>query len=217
MSDTVVTAKEFLEKQYKPLNEELFRLRNLNERDNIPLILRETESMLSVLLDITAPENILEIGTAYGYSAIFFASKCPDASITTIERNPKMAEKASSYFSEYGLSGRIRLIEGDAAEALKQLSPSKPYDFVFIDAGKTHYREFFELSERLCAPGALIICDNILIHGWIYDRKKPGAKRHRTSVKYMNSFLEYLKNRDDISVSVSESGDGLAIIRLNDK
>ena len=71
MSDTVVTAKEFLEKQYKPLNEELFRLRKLNESDNVPLILRETESMLSVLLDITGPENILEIGTAYGYSAIF--------------------------------------------------------------------------------------------------------------------------------------------------
>lgn len=217
MPDTVNTAKEFLEKQYKPLNEKLLKLRKLNENEKIPLILRETESLLSILLDITKPVNILEIGTAYGYSAVFFAAKCPDARITTIERNPKMAVKASSYFNEYGLSDRIHLIEDDASEALKQLQPEKPYDFVFIDAGKTHYKEYFEAAEKLCAPGSLIVCDNILIHGWIYDKSKPGAKRHRTSAKYMNAFLEYIKNREDISVSVSESGDGLAIIRLNDK
>ena len=217
MSDTSITSKEFIEKQYKPINEELERLRMINEEDNIPLILRETEGLLSVLLDICKPTRILEIGTAYGYSSVFFATKCPKAFITTIERNPKMAEKALSNFKEYGVSGRIKLIEGDASDILKEMEVSEPFDFIFIDAGKTHYKEYFEEAEKLSAPGAVTVCDNILIHGWIYDRKKPGAKRHRTSVKYMNSFLDYLKNREDLTVSVSESGDGLAIIKLNDK
>ena len=68
MSDTSITSKEFIEKQYKPINEELERLRMINEEDNIPLILRETEGLLSVLLDICKQTRILEIGTAYGYS-----------------------------------------------------------------------------------------------------------------------------------------------------
>ncbi|MBR2674623.1 MAG: O-methyltransferase [Mogibacterium sp.] len=215
-----ITSKEFIEQQYKPLNEELARLRELNETDGVPLILRETEGMLSVLLDICKPERILEIGTAYGYSAAFFAAKCPNALITTIERNPKMIEKAVKCFEMLGLDDRVELLEGDAAEILRGIgenADTTAYDLVFIDAGKTHYREYLELSERLCRAGSLIVCDNILIHGWIYDRKKPGAKRHRTSVKYMKSFLKYIKDREDLTVSVSESGDGLAIIRLNDK
>ena len=217
MPDTKITPKEFIERQYKPLNESMANLREINERDSIPLILRETEGILSVLLDICKPSRILEIGTAYGYSSIFFAEKCPKARITTIEKSSNMIEKAKSNFDSFGLSERIELLEGDASEVLEGIDASKNYDFVFIDAAKTHYKEYFELSEKLCKAGAVIVCDNILIHGWIYDRKKPGAKRHRTSVKYMKQFLDYLKNREDLNVSVSESGDGLAIIRLNDE
>ena len=216
MSDIKVNSKDFIERQYKALNESLSEFRDLNEKNRIPLILRETEGMLSVLLDICKPKRILEIGTAYGYSSIFFATKCPDALITTIERDPAMIAKASSYFREFAVSDRIEILEGDASEVLKELDNCPAYDFVFIDAGKTHYREYFDYSERLCKPGSVIVCDNILIHGWIYDRSKPGAKRHRTSVKYMNSFLNYIKEREDLTVSVSDSGDGLAIIRLND-
>lgn len=217
LSGNALTSKEFIERQYRPLNEELAKFRDINEDDRIPLILRETEGLLSVLLDICKPLRILEIGTAYGYSSVFFAFKCPNARITTIERNPKMICKARHNFEMLGLSDRIEIIEGDASEVLDGMSVSEPYDFVFIDAGKTHYKEYFDLSEKISAPGTLIVCDNILIHGWIYDRKKPGAKRHRTSVKYMKDFLKYIKDRDDLTVSISESGDGLAIIRLNDR
>lgn len=206
----------FIEGYHKALSPVLDKLRIENEKDGIPLILRETEDMLSVLLSLKKPENILELGTAHGYSAVFFATKCPSAHITTIERSESMYEVAKTCINSLGLDGRIELLKGDAQEILSNHDFTHTFDFAFIDAGKTHYREYFELIEKLCNPGAVIVCDNILINGWIYDRELPGAKRHRTNVKYMKSFLEYINNRADLTVSLSSSGDGLAIIKLDE-
>ena len=213
-----VTSRQgvFIEHYYKDKSPLLKKLREENERDGIPLILRETEDMLSVLLSLTRPGAVLEIGTAHGYSAVFFASSCPDAHVTTIERSEKMYDAAASCIKCSGFSDRIELLRGDASDILANHDFGRLYDFVFIDAGKTHYREYFEYAEKLCNPGAVIVCDNILINGWIYDRELPGAYRHRTNVKYMKSFLEYITNRKDLTVSLSSSGDGLAIIKLND-
>ena len=206
---------EFLENYYKPASDVLEELRLINEESEIPLILRETEDVLSLLLELTHPTSILEIGTGYGYSSLFFASKCPGAHITTIEKSDEMASEASKYISLHDKEGRIKLIEGDALDVLPSLR-GQEFDFVFIDASKTHYGEFFDLAEGLCKPGALIVCDNILMHGWIYDPDKEGAYRHRTSVKYMKNFLSKLKDRPDLTVSYSSGGDGLAIIKLSE-
>lgn len=216
MNDFVPKRHDFIEDMYKPLSSELSELRRVNEENGIPLILRETEDMLSVILDMHKPLSILEIGTAYGYSSIFFALKCPDAHITTIERSDKMLENAKTNFEKFGLTDRIEILEGDAEEMLRGLSDDSKFDFVFIDAAKTHYREYFDLSFEHMNKGAVIVCDDVLIKGWIYDRSLPGSKRHRTSVKYMKSFLEYIKSREDLSVAITGSADGLAIIKLNE-
>lgn len=216
MNDFVPKRHDFIEDLYKPLSSELSELRRVNEENGIPLILRETEDMLSVILDMHKPLSILEIGTAYGYSSIFFALKCPDAHITTIERSDKMLENAKTNFEKFGLTDRIEILEGDAEEMLRGLSDDSKFDFVFIDAAKTHYREYFDLSFEHMNKGAVIVCDDVLIKGWIYDSSLPGSKRHRTSVKYMKSFLEYIKSREDLSVAITGSADGLAIIKLNE-
>ena len=216
MNDFVPKRHDFIEELYKPFSGELSELRRMNEEEGIPLILRETEDMLSVILDMHKPHSILEVGTAYGYSSIFFAIKCPDARITTIEKSEKMLENAKSNFENFGLSDRIEILEGDAEEMLRSLPAGSKYDFVFIDAAKTHYREYFDLAFEHFSNGAVIVCDDVLIKGWIYDRSLPGSKRHRTSVKYMKSFLEYIKAREDLSVAITGSADGLAIIKLND-
>ena len=206
----------FIEGYYKSLSPDLEKLRKENETDNIPLILRETEDMLSVLLSLKKPKYILELGTAHGYSAIFFATKCPDAHITTIKKKKKMYDAAKTCIDDSGFADRIELFKGDAEDILSNHKFDYTYDFAFIDAGKTHYKEYFELIEKICNPGAVIVCDNILINGWIYDRELPGARRHRTNVKYMKSFLEYINSREDLTVSLSSSGDGLAIIKLDE-
>lgn len=212
---TASDSGKFIERYYKPLHSKLGKLRKDSEEAGIPVILRETEDILSMLLKALQPENILEIGTACAYSAIFFAIRCPAAHITTIERSDQMYKSAIENVDEFGLSDRIDIINSEAEDYLADRKAENIFDFVFIDAAKTHYKEYFELTERLCRRGATIVCDNILLNGWIYDSDIPGAVRHRTSVKYMRSFLEYIKSRDDLDVCILSSGDGLAIIRLS--
>ena len=215
---------EYLSSHYRPLDEDLAEFRRYNEENNVPLILRETESLLSLLIEMVRPHRILEIGTAYGYSALFFARRAPEARVTTIERSEHMIPIAASTFEDWPEGSRIDFRTGDAGAILEEMTEEMrkdpdglpPFDLVFIDAGKSHYKEFFDRAEQLARPGALIVCDNILMHGWTVDRSYDGAKRHRTNVKYMRQFIEYISEREDLTVSLLSSGDGLAVIRLHD-
>ena len=213
--------KEFVDSYHKAVDEDLAELRRSNENEGVPLIFTETEEILGLLTGLTHPERILEIGTAHGYSSLFFAKKLPDARITTIERNPVMVEAARAEFACRKEGERIDFRVGDAQEILDELvsrfaesDESEKFDFVFIDAAKSHYREFFEAAEKICTKDALIVCDNILLKGWIVEAEGKDARRHRTSIKYMKMFLEYLRQRDDLEVSILTGADGLAIIRF---
>lgn len=213
--------KEFVDSHHKAVDEDLANLRHSNEAESVPLIFTETEEILGLLIGLTHPSRILEIGTAHGYSSLFFAKKLPDARITTIERNPVMVEAARAEFSSRKEGERIDFRTGDASEILQELvckladaDVSEKFDFVFIDAAKSHYMEFFEAAEKICTKDALIVCDNILLNGWILEAEGKDAKRHRTSIKYMKKFLEYLRQRDDLEVSILTGADGLAIIRF---
>jgi predicted O-methyltransferase YrrM len=220
-----VKLKEFIDGFHKPVDDELFELRKANEEADVPLILRETEATLGLLLDLTVPERILELGTAHGYSALFFAKKCPETTVTTIDRNPGMIDFAKANFESFDEGRRIRFITGDALENLRMLEEelagrpeSEKFDFIFIDAGKSHYREFLEICERICTDDAVIACDNILMKGWLFDFEGKSARRHRTNIKYMKEFLHYINSRDDLDVTIMSGGDGLAIIRFkNDR
>ena len=216
-----VPLKEFVESHYRAVDEDMAALRRSNEEDCVPVILAETEEILGLLLSLTHPKKILEIGTAHGYSSLFFARKLSDAQITTIDRNPVMVEAAKAAFESRAEGDRIDFRIGDAMEILNGLvdelseaDESEKYDFVFIDAAKSHYREFFEAAEKICSKDALIVCDNILLKGWIVKAEGSAAKRHRTSIKYMKKFLDYLSEREDVEVSILTGADGLAIIRF---
>ena len=213
--------KEFVDSHHKAVDEDLAELRRTNEDADVPLIFTETEEILGLLTGLTHPSRILEIGTAHGYSSLFFAKKLPDAHITTIERNPVMVEAAKAEFASRKEGERIDFRVGDASEILNELvselsdaDEMEKFDFVFIDAAKSHYREFFEAAEKICTKDALIACDNIILKGWIVEAEGRDAKRHRTSIKYMKQFLEYLRQRDDLEVSILTGADGLAIIRF---
>ena len=224
MSVRDMALKEFVDSHHKALDDDLAELRRSNESESVPLILAETEDILSLLIDLTKPDKILELGTAHGYSALFFAKKLPEARITTIERNPAMIVYAEAEFAKRKEGERIDMRIGDAGEILsglvdelKDAHESEKFDFVFIDAAKSHYKEFLEQAEKICTKDALIVCDNILLKGWIIEADGDAAKRHRTSIKYMKQFLDYLVERDDLDVSILTGGDGLAVIRFENE
>ena len=214
---------EYLDSHYKALDDEMLEFRRINEENGVPLILRETESYLRMMLHIIKPRKILEIGTAYGYSAIFFARCMPDSTVTTIDRGQRMIPVATKNFEEWPEGERIDFRVGDAREVLDSLideldgREEDKYEFVFIDAGKSHYKEFFDKATKLCKPGSIIVCDNILLRGWIVDRSYEGGKRHRTNIKYMKQFIDYINGREDLTVNLLSSGDGLAVIKLNEQ
>ena len=219
-----VPLKEFADSRHKALDDDLAVLRRSNEAEGVPLILAETEEILSLLTGLTLPKRILEIGTAHGYSALFFARKLPDARVTTIERNPEMYKYARAEFASRKEGERIDLRIGDALEILEGLvaeleyaEEKEKFDFVFIDAAKSHYREFLEQAEKICTRNAVIVCDNILLKGWIIEAEGSAAKRHRTSIKYMKQFLDYLYERDDLEVTTLTGGDGLLVIRFRNE
>ena len=211
---------DYINSFYEPVDTDMLKLREESERDNIPLILKETEDFLRVIISIVKPKNILEIGTAYGYSAIYFAKCLEDSAVTTIEKSAEMQETAKKNFARYDLEDRVRSLLGDASAVLDDMisdDSRDKFDFVFIDAAKSHYRDFFDRAEALCVPGAVIICDNVLMKASIVDRTYDKRRRHRTSIKRMKEFLNYLYEREDLTVSLLRCGDGLAIIKLNGK
>ena len=121
---------------YHPVNEDLAQLRQMGEKDNVPIILKETEMILTTLLNLKRPLRILEIGTAIGYSSIYFASVCPDAEVYTIEKNEQMLQAARHNIKEAGLHHRIHSLFGDGQEQIEKLASQgiHGFDFVFIDA-----------------------------------------------------------------------------------
>lgn len=213
---------DFINAYYKPIDEEMAEFRYRCEKDEIPLILRETEIFFNTFLELVKPKRILEIGTAYGYSSSYFAKKLVDSEIHTIEKDSELVSIAKENFESLGISDRIRVFQGDASDILDVLrypgcdnSGEKFYDLVFIDAGKSKYREFFDKSIKLCSHGAALVCDNVLLKASVADNKFDANRRHRTNIKRMKEFIEYVYSKNGATTSLISCGDGLLITILD--
>ena len=179
-------------------------------RDYVPIIRRETQSLLKVLLQIKRPSRILEVGTAVGFSALLMYTYGPeDCQITTIENYEKRIPIARENFRKAGAEKRITLLEGDAQEVLKILEGS--YDFIFMDAAKGQYIHFFPEILRLLSRGGLLVSDNVLQGGDIIESHFAVERRNRTIYKRMREYLSVLKNSEALETASLPLGDGVAI------
>lgn len=198
----------------RPLTEGLGWLRGVCERRGVPLIRRDQEPVMAELLRRAAPARILEVGTALGYSACFMATVLPEASVTTIEIYDRSFYDAKEAIARLGLSDRIRQCLGDAKDVLPQLAAEGDhYDLAFIDAAKSHYREYFEQAMRMMDTGGLILCDNLML-GASLDDPGEGDRRHRTSAKKMEQFLNDLRCDTRVETTFYDCGDGLSVSRI---
>lgn len=201
----------YLDDLYTCDNKKLQELRSFAEEKKVPVILRNTEAFLLSLLRIRQPVHILEIGTAIGYSASVFTDAC-GCRVTTIESNEESYNIAMSNIRSMGFEDRITVLHGDAREVLTELA-GKPdrFDVVFIDAAKSHYKAFWELSIPLCTDDALIICDNVLMKGMtVSDECDPG-KKYKTSIRKMREFIKYITDLNYAETCVVPVGDGVSI------
>ncbi len=208
---------EYIENYYQPLNEELGKIRAYGEKRLIPIILPDTEMLILSLLHMIKPKNILEIGTAIGYSAMVMATAMPDAKIVTIDNDIRGVVKTREQAETMGMSDRIRVIHGDAAKLLHEPDPEtvaddgNPYDFVFIDAGKSHYKEFWDGARSLSGKGTVILCDNVLMKAMVVDDRYDEEGDFKTSTRKMRSFIDYMMGYPGIQTSLLPVGDGVSI------
>ena len=213
MNDLHRKISDYIDERFVLTDPDMEDLRNRCEAAYIPVIWRETESFLKVYLSALKPRRILEIGTAYGYSAILFAKLLPDAHVTTVEREPDVWETAEEEIRRFGLKDRIDVLCGDAETVLRDLDPVEPYDFVFIDAGKSHYSVYLDEVTDLCSDDAVILCDNILLNGMLVDPSLDPRGKHRTNIRRMKDFIDSVTCDSRFDVTLLRSGDGLAVIR----
>ena len=137
-------------------------------KNRVPIIRREMQSFLKVLLQIKAPKRILEVGTAVGFSTLLMSTYNPaDCEIVTIENYEKRIPIAKENFRKAGKEEQITLLEGDAQEILKTLTGS--FDFIFMDAAKGQYINFLPEVLRLLEDGGILLSDNVLQDGDIVE------------------------------------------------
>ena len=179
-------------------------------KTNVPVIRPQTQSFLKLLLAVKQPKEILEVGTAIGFSALLMSEYGPsDCRVTTIEKYEKRILIAKENFKKAGREDKIRLVEGDALEALKDLEG--PYDFIFMDAAKGQYIHFLPDILRLMPIGGLLVSDNILQDGDILESRYAVTRRDRTSHGRMREYLYTTKHHDQLRTDILPIGDGITV------
>ena len=177
----------------------------------VPISQPETIRLIEVLIRLGGIKNILEVGTAIGYSAARMARVAPDITVDTVEINPEAAAYARRVFERAGVSGRVTLFEGDAADILPKLrTEGREYDMIFVDAAKAQYGSFFESCRDMLRPGGLLISDNILYKGMTATDELV-LHRKRTIVKRLREYVDMLCRDKNFDTAIIPIGDGMAL------
>lgn len=179
-------------------------------RTNVPVIRTQMQSLLKFLLAVNRPQQILEVGTAIGFSALLMSEYAPEGCrITTIEKYEKRIPIAKENFRKAGKEDVITLLEGDATEILKELDGT--YDLIFMDAAKGQYIHFLPDILRLLRTGGLLVSDNVLQDGDIIESRFAVTRRNRTIHSRMRDYLYELKHNEQLETAILQVGDGVTV------
>ena len=189
--------------------EYLENIRREAVKTNVPIIRRETGSLIRFLCRMQDPKQILEVGCAVGFSALWMCECAENAHITTIEKVEQRIREARKNIREAGKEDRITLLEGDALQILPTLDLQA--DLVFVDAAKGQYLSFLPEVFRILTPGGILISDNVLQDGDVAESRYAVTRRDRTIHQRMRDYLYELQHREDLTTTVLTVGDGVAL------
>lgn len=181
--------------------------------DGIPIIRKQTQSLIKYLLAQNKPLQILEIGAAVGFSAIFMATYGPaGVHIDTIENYEKRIISARENIKTADMEGVINLIEGDAQTVIEELAGEKrSYDMIFIDAAKAQYPNYLPVCKKLLRTGGVLVSDNVLFDGDIVQSRFAVRRRDRTIHSRMREYLRTISEDEELVTTVLPIGDGMTI------
>ena len=208
VNERIVSYIHSLERSNGPLLDEMEAYAKENR---VPIIRKEVESFLKVLLTMKQPEQILELGTAIGYSAILMGG-CLDekSNIITIENYEKRIPIARGNIRRAGMEDKIHLVFGDALEEMKKME-NQSVDFLFMDAAKAQYPFYLDEALRLLKPGAVLVADNVFQEGDLVESRYVVNRRDRTIHTRMREYLYRVKNEPSLVTSILPVGDGLTV------
>lgn len=206
MLEELKEANEYITRKIIEKDKLILEMEKYAHEYNIPIVTKEVAEYLKFLMRSYKTKNVLEIGTAIGYSGILMAKeiKGNNGKLYTIEIDEEKYRLAQENFKKSGLNNIIS-INGDALEEVKKINDK--FDFIFIDASKGHYMDFFEDSYKLLNEGGIVFIDNIMFRGYLY---KEYPKRFKTIVKRLDSFIDYLYGSEGRFVLLP-FGDGVGL------
>ncbi len=189
--------------------EQINNLRALAFSREIPTACEETLNFICNLAQIKNAKNILELGTGIGISGICLLESCPEATLTTIEKNEGFYNLAKKSFADTGMAGRTVLISGDAGEEIERLKENS-YDFIFMDSAKVQYVKYLPRLKKLLKTGGVIAADDVLLYGWVTGEQEPPKKRSAL-VRHIQEYINAAISDDELATTVVDIGDGIAI------
>ena len=213
MIENFMESSKYAQNLFKIRNEIIQDIKNESLDENVPIITDEVLNYMIFTARNIKARNILEIGTATGYSGLFLAQIANENSgfLTTMEIDEIRYGKAVENFKKLGLFEKNKMIFGDALEQIPKLDKNVKYDFIFIDASKGQYLKFFEMSYELLNENGTIFIDNLMFRGLVAVEKEKIPKRYKTIVKRLGEFIEKLN--EEYNFVLLPFGDGVGIVR----
>ena len=213
MIENFIESSKYAQNLFKIKNEIIHEIKNESLDENVPIITDEVLNYMIFTARNIKARNILEIGTATGYSGLFLAQIANENSgfLTTMEIDEIRYGKAVENFKKLRLFEKNKMIFGDALEEISKLDKNVKYDFIFIDASKGQYLKFFEMSYELLNENGIIFIDNLMFRGLVATDKEEIPKRYKTIVKRLKEFIEKLN--EEYNFVLLPFGDGVGIVR----
>ena len=213
MIENFMESSKYAQNLFKIRNEIIQDIKNESLDENVPIITDEVLNYMIFTARNIKARNILEIGTATGYSGLFLAQIANENSgfLTTMEIDEIRYGKAVENFKKLGLFEKNKMIFGDALEEIPKLDKNVKYDFIFIDASKGQYLKFFEMSYELLNENGIIFIDNLMFRGLIAADKEEIPKRYKTIAKRLKEFIEKLN--EEYNFVLLPFGDGVGIVK----
>ncbi len=177
------------------------------KKNNVPIMQKDGITFMCEYINKHGIKNILEIGSAIGYSAICMASVDSDIKVTTIERDINMYNVALKNIDDFNLNKQINIINADALD----ISLDGKYDLIFIDAAKSQYIKFFLKFTKNLNDNGVIITDNLSFHGLVEDDSKTNNRNTKQLIRKIRKYISFLKENKEFNTEFYQLGDGISV------
>ncbi|MFD1609847.1 O-methyltransferase [Oceanobacillus luteolus] len=201
----------YLQELVSPKPDWVMTLEEHADKNNVPIMESVAIDFMLNQIKIHQPKQILEVGTAIGYSALRMLEASPNSEIITIEKDEQRYKEAIETISKQNKDNKIIVHLGDALDVMQKLQEAdKKFDFIFIDAAKGKYRDFFDIAHQLLNKGGWIVTDNVLFRGYVAN-PEAAPKRYKNMVKKISEYNQLLSTHPDYITSILPIGDGVML------